>query len=307
MSYTSLIDTFLAKKSDLQKLVLIYGPTGSGKTSLSIDIAQHLGTEIISTDSRQIFRDMNIGTGKITPEQMQWVPHHMLDILEPHQQYSVWAFKKEAENIISDLHRQSKIPVLCGGTGLYIDSIIYDFAIPKIPAAPELRQQLEAEAEQYGTEYVYQKLQDIDPEYAEQVHPNNLNYVIRWIEVKMLSWKSKTASKGEKKLKYDVLFLCPWPNGQMSDIDIKSESYREWLYYRINFRVAQMFEEGLVEEVQALLSKYGRTKILTDTIGYTEIIEYLDNKISLSECIELTQQHNRNYAKRQLTWFRKYR
>ena len=316
MQYNDIIDTFLSQKSELPKLVVVYWPTASWKTSLSLDIAQYLKTEIISTDSRQIYTGMNIGTGKITPLEAGKIPHHMIDIIPPdNDSYSVWEFKTQAEQIIGQLHKKWKIPILCGWTGLYIDSIIYDFNIPKIPADPLLRKQLEAETEKHGPEYIYNKLQDIDPEYAKQVHPHNTNYVIRWIEVKTLSGKSKCDFVNKKILKYDVLFLCPSlssnpPPSSGHLPPIKEEEtkwkYREILYERINTRVQQMFDEWLVWEVEVLLKKYGKIKILTDTIGYSEVIDYLEQKIPLSECVALVQQHNRNYAKRQLTWFRKY-
>ena len=303
MDFKKTLQTFLSEKTDLPKLVVIFWPTGSGKTSLSIELAQYLETEIISTDSRQIYTEMNIGTGKISSQEMHNIPHHMIDIISPtHDSYSVGEFKVQAEEIISQIHADKKVPILCGWTGLYIDSIIYDFNIPKIPADPVLRKRLESEASEHGVEYVYQQLQSIDPEYARQVHPNNLNYVIRWIEVKILSWQSKATSVSERTLKYDVLFLTPGELGH----DIKSEPYRVWLYERINQRVQQMFDEWLVSEVEQLLQKYWKTKILTDTIGYSEVIQYIEWYMTFDECIALVQQHNRNYAKRQLTWFRKY-
>jgi len=301
-NYIMQLETFLEQKSDLKKLVVIYGPTAAGKTEMSIDIAKHLGSEIISTDSRQIFKYMNIGTGKITQQETQWVAHHMLDIINPDQRYSVWEFKKASEQIMSELYSSNKIPILCWWTGLYIDSLIYDFNIPEIPADPELRADLEAQAEKYGNEHVFHQLVDADPEYDRALHPNNVRYVIRALEVKLLTGKSKTSFKQEKKLKYDVLFLTP-----EGPADMYTQEYRDWLYDRINARVKIMFESWLLEENKMLLKKwYKKTDFGMKSIGYQEVQEYLDENISLEDAISQVQQNSRNYAKRQLTWFRKY-
>lgn len=254
MDWNKIIDDFVETKSEKQKIVVIYGPTGSGKTGMSIDIAKHLDTKIIGTDSRQIFKYLDIGTGKITEAEKQGVVHYMIDIIDPKEKYSVGEFKDQAEIHINDLGLQNRIPILCGGTGLYIDSLIYDFDIPRVPADEELRRELEAEALAFGNQQVYQKLIDIDPEYAKQLHPNNVQYVIRALEVKMLTGKSKLESRGNKTLKYDVLFLTPnIPN-------------REYLYNRINKRVGMMFDDGLIEEVKELLQKYTRDDFGMKTI-----------------------------------------
>ncbi len=289
------IDIFKNTPSEKQKIIVVYWPTACWKTSLSIKIAKYLNTEIISTDSRQIFKYLDIWTGKVTLNEMQWIPHHMIDIVEPNESYSAWVFKQESTKIISHLHNAWKIPVLAWGTGLYIDSIIYDFDIPKIPADEFLRKTLEKEAELYGKEFVYNKLVEIDSEYAKELHPNNLNYVIRAIEVKTLTWISKKDFRTEKTLTYDTLFITPYSWD------------RETLYKNINIRVKQMFDDGLVEEVKNLLEKYSKNDFWLKTIWYTEVIDYLEWKISLDECLEIVRQHNRNYAKRQLTWFRKYK
>lgn len=289
------IERFLQKKSDKPKIIVIYWPTACWKTGLSIEIAKKLNTEIISTDSRQIYKYLNIWTWKVTEDEKSWVPHHMLDIITPDKSYSVWEFKKEAEKIIAEIHSKWKIPVLAWGTGLYIDSLIFDFNIPKVPADLDLRKKLEEEANIYWKEVIYEKLKQIDGEYAKELHPNNLNYVIRAIEVKTITWKSKSEFREEKKLKYDTLLLTPfnWD--------------RESLYQKINLRVSMMFEDGLIEEVKNLLNMwYKESDIWLKTIWYEEVVSYLKWDISEEGCIELVKQHNRNYAKRQLTWFRKY-
>lgn len=294
MNWKKEIDIFIEKKSERPKIIVIYWPTASGKTGLSIEIAEYLDSQIISTDSRQIYKKMNIGTWKVTKDEMKNIPHYMLDVIYPDEKYSVWEFKKQAEEYIWKINAQNKIPILCWGTGLYIDSLIYDFDIPKIPADENLRKQLEQEAKEFWNDFVYKKLQDIDPEYAKELHPNNLQYVIRALEVKMLSGKSKKDFRKEKKLKYDVLFLTPY------------NADREFLYNRINKRVQMMFDEWLVEEVKSLREKYQDDTPGLSTIWYIEVVKYLLWEYDLSECISLVQQHNRNYAKRQLTWFRKY-
>lgn len=294
MNWEQEIESFLLKKSQKPKIIVIYWPTASGKTGLSIEVAQKINSQIISTDSKQIYTGLDIGTGKITQEETQGIIHHMIDIVSPTQKYSVWEFKREAEKHIQNILADSKIPVLCWGTGLYIDSIMYDFDIPSPPDSKQLRAELEAQAQEFWAQSVYQKLQEIDPEYAKELHPNNVQYVIRAIEVKILTGKSKRDFRGNKTSKYDVLFLTPY-NGD-----------RAYLYERINTRVGMMFDEWLVAEVEDLLKKYGPNDPGLQTIWYSEVVDHLQWNISLEACIELVQQHNRNYAKRQLTWFSKY-
>lgn len=289
------LQNFLEKGTD-KKIVVIYWPTACWKTAISIDIAKMLDTEIISTDSRQIFRLMDIWTAKITKDEMQWVKHHMIDIINPDEEYSVGQFKNESLKIMQNIWDNNKIPILCWWTWLYIDSLIYDFTIPKVPWDKILRESLENQAKQFWNEYVYEKLLKLDPVYAKTVHPNNLRYVIRAIEVAMISWSTKSESIEEKKLKYDTFFVNPY------------NWDRQKLYDRIDKRVYIMLEQGLIEEVKKLLDMwYKKTDFGMKTIWYKEIISFLDWEISLDEAISQIQQNSRNYAKRQLTWFRKYK
>lgn len=285
------LKAFLEKQSDKKKLIVIYGPTWAGKTAMSIDIAKRLGTEIISTDSRQIFCWMDIGTGKITEEEMQWVPHHMLDIIMPDVPYSVAEFKGESEKVMNRLYNEEKIPMLVGGTWLYIDSLIYNIQVGSVASNSQLRNDLEKKS----SEDLYRELQELDPDYALELHPNNRQYVMRALEVYMLTWKSKREFRSEKSLLYDVLFLTPdyWN--------------RENLYNRINTRVGQMFAQWLEREVSMLISDgYDETSFWMKSIWYSEFFPYLSWEYDLETCKTLIQQHSRNYAKRQLTWFRKY-
>jgi len=295
MFYKEKLENFLKEKKEEKKVIVIYGPTACWKTASSIDIAKKLDTEIISTDSRQIFRYMDIWTAKIKEEEKELIQHHMIDIINPDESYSVAEFFNESIKIMQDLWSKWKIPILCGWTGLYIDSLIYDFSIPKVKENKELRESLEQEAKKYGNEYVYDKLVKLDPDYAKTLHPNNLRYIIRAIEVKTMTWLAKSKFVKEKELKYDTLFINPyfWD--------------RKTLYERIDKRVFMMLDEWLVEEVKKLLKMwYKDTDFWLKTIWYKEIISYLKNEITLDEAISQIQQNSRNYAKRQITWFKRY-
>jgi len=291
----SKIDNFLEKKSKNNKIIVIYWPTACWKTSLWIDIAKYINSEIISTDSRQIFKYMDIWTWKVTKNEMSWIKHHMIDIINPNEEFSVWEFKKQSLKIIQNIHDDWKIPILVWWTWLYIDSLIYDFNIPKAPEDKLLRKDLEEKALKYWKQYVWDILNDIDPQYAKTIHYNNLNYVIRAIEVKKITWLSKLDFKQDKKLKFETLFLTPY------------DQNREKLYEKINLRIKQMFNEWLVDEVNSILDNwFTKNDFWLKTIWYSEVVDYLEWKISLIEAIDKVSQHNRNYAKRQLTWFNKY-
>ena len=253
-----------------------------------------MNSEIISTDSRQIFKELNIWTGKVTEEEKEGIIHHMIDIISPDRDYSVWEFKVEAEEKMQEIWQKWKIPILCWGTGLYIDSLIFDFKIPKVPADENLRNKLEEERQKFWNEFIWKKLQELDSKYAEELHPNNYRYVIRALEVKILTWKSKLDFREEKELKYETFFVTPY------------DEDRKKLYEKIDKRVAMMFELWLIDEVKNLLKKYKKDDFWLKTIWYKEVVDFLDWKISFEECVDLVQKYNRNYAKRQLTWFRKY-
>ena len=323
MIFDEKINNFIKNNTNKKKIIVIYWPTASWKTWLSIKVAKKINSEIISTDSRQIFKWLDIWTWKVTEEEKEWIIHHMIDIINPDKNYSVWEFKNESEKIISGIYDKWKIPILCWWTGLYIDSLIFDFNIPKVPADEKLREELEKERLEKWNEYIYNKLKEIDPNYAKELHPNNYRYIIRWIEIKMITWKSKLDFREEKKLKYDTLFITPY------DWD------REKLYSNINTRVKEMFDLWLVNEVKELLKIYNKNDFWMKTIWYKEVIDYLENfdlvkweniifwknwnklslwekvkqwlPLNLEETIELVQKNNRNYAKTQLTWFWRYK
>ncbi len=309
------LDDFLFRKSDKKKIVVIYGPTASGKTAVSVDVAKYLNSEIISTDSRQIYKYMDIWTGKITESEKQGIVHHMIDIINPDTYYSVWDYNLEANKHIDYILNSGKVAVLAGWTGLYIDSLIYDNFTSKAPRDEELRKQLEAERLEFGNEYIYKKLQELDPKYALELHPNNYMYVMRWIEVMLLTGLSKLDFVTEKKLKYDVFFInsFSWDNWEIVYDTIRQIYFlnnftsREELYKNIDKRVALMFENWLVEEFKSLLEKwYKKEDFWLNSIGYRELFDYIDWKTSLEETKSLVQKNSRNYAKRQLTWMRRY-
>ncbi|MDD2565823.1 MAG: tRNA (adenosine(37)-N6)-dimethylallyltransferase MiaA [Candidatus Gracilibacteria bacterium] len=289
------LENFLNKKTKLPKIIIIYGPTACGKTALSIDIARKLETEIIGADSRQIYKLLDIGTGKIKEEEKKGIKHHMIDFLNIDEEYSVGEYKKEAERLILEIHNKGKIPVICGGTGLYLDSIAFNFDIPEIKPDWVYREELEKIRLEKGNEFIWKMLEKIDSEYANELEINNHRYVIRGLEIFSQTGKSKKELKKKLPPKYDILFITPY------------DGDRQKLYSRINSRIEEMFSEGLLEEVNNILAKgYSKTDFGLNTIGYKEIITYLEGNITIEESKDLIKQHNRNYAKRQLTWFRKY-
>jgi tRNA dimethylallyltransferase len=287
---------FINKKTNLSKIIVIYWPTACGKTNLSIDIAKFLKTEIISTDSRQIYKYLNIWTWKITKKEMVWIKHHMINIIDINKDYSVWEYKKNVEKIINSIQKKWKIPILFWWTCLYIDSIIYNFNIPEVPPDWQYREKLEKIRIKKWNDFLWEMLNKVDPNYAKTLSSNNYRYVIRWLEVFTKTWKSKLNFWEKLEKKYDILFLTPF------------DWNREILYKKINERIEKMFDQWLINEVKKILKKwYTKNDFWLNTIWYKEVIDYINWEIDLSECKKLVAQHNRNYAKRQLTWFKKYK
>ena len=273
----------------MNKVIAIVGPTASGKTKLAIEMAQKLDTEIISADSRLVYKGFDIGTAKPTKEEQLLVKHHMIDVVEPEYDFSVADFADGASKVISELHAKNKVPIVVGGTGLYFRILLENYDMPRVEANPQLR----AELENLSNEELFEKLSNIDKISAEKIHQNNRVRVIRALEVSLTTGKPFSSIKGVKENKYDVKWVFP---------EIES---REILYNRINMRVDIMIKDGLVDETKNLLSRHGRIKNLVNTIGYQEIIEYLDGNLSIDNAIEQIKQNTRRYAKRQLTWFRR--
>ncbi|MBD3156373.1 tRNA (adenosine(37)-N6)-dimethylallyltransferase MiaA [Candidatus Peregrinibacteria bacterium] len=292
MDIDQIIKDFLEKadKSEKMPLLVILGGTASGKTSLSIDLAKRYQGEIISTDSRQIYKYMDIGTAKIKKNEMHGIAHYMIDIVEPDEQYTLADFVNKATRHIEDIGKRGKLPILVGGTGLYIRAICQNYAITRIPPNNALREKLKQELEEKGEAYLYEKLKKADPHAAKKIHPHNHRYVIRALEI-AASGKKKSYDKKESR--YEVLkFGIEWD--------------RETLYERINTRAKEQVEEGLINETKMLLQKgYDMSLPSMSSLGYPEMIRYIRKELSLEEALALLQKNTRNYAKRQLTWFRR--
>jgi len=271
------------------KVIAIVGPTASGKTQMAIDLAKQINGEVISADSRYVYKGFDIATAKPTKEEQDGIPHHLIDIVEPEYDYSVAEFSDDARKAIFDIIARGKTPIVAGGTGLYFRVLLENYDLPRVEANPELRAKLEAREK----EDLLSELKSSDPISYEKLKDSNKRRIIRALEVMTVLGIPFSESCGIKEPEFDVEWLAPKINS------------REELYERINLRVDKMVENGLIEETESLLEKHGRIKNLVDTIGYREIITYIDGKIDLEEALDKLKQHSRNYAKRQLTWFRR--
>jgi tRNA dimethylallyltransferase len=278
------------------RVLVIAGPTAVGKTDLSIKLAKELNGEIVSTDSMQIYKYMDIGSAKITKEEMCDVKHHMIDVVDPSIPFSVADYKEMAQKCIDDILSRGKLPILAGGTGLYINALTCNMNFTEAENDLEYRNELEKIAESYGNEYIHNMLKEIDPISYKEIHYNNRKRVIRALEVYKLTKKPFSSfNAGEEFYNgpYDV-------NYYVLNMD------REKLYNRINLRVDIMMERGLLDECIKLKEMgYNSSVQSMQGIGYKEIFYYLGHKISLNEAVEMIKQGSRNYAKRQLTWFRR--
>lgn len=276
------------------KIIVIVGPTAVGKTYVSVELAKKLETQIISADSMQIYKLMDIGTAKVTEKEKQGITHHMIDIIYPDESYSVSLFKQNAENIIDELHKKEKVPIIVGGSGLYVNSIIYDLDFGKVESDSEIRDYYTNYYKENGEDKLYEKLKEVDPTSSEKIHKNNVKRVIRALEVYELTGKpfsSFSTDIRKKSDKYQTILI-----GLYMD--------RKELYPRINKRVDKMVEEGLIEEIKMLLDKgYNKDLVSMQAIGYKEIVEYLEGNITLEESIDLLKKNTRRFAKRQFTWF----
>lgn len=275
----------------MNKLVVILGPTASGKTDLAIKLAQKYNGEVVSADSRQIYKGMNIGTAKPTEKEMQGIPHWMIDIKKPSQVYTVAEYKNDSIKIIKQIQKRNKLPILCGGTGLYIKTVAKNLDIPAVKANPFLRTKIEKEIQNRGLDFVFKKLIKLDPEAAYIIDPKNPRRVVRALEVTLLTKKPFSQQRKIGEPIFDVLEI---------GISLPKEKLRT----KIDARVEAMIKNGLVSEVKNLIKKYGYRQAF-DAIGYREIIEFFNNKITLEEAQENVKTNTWHFAKRQMTWFKK--
>lgn len=276
----------------MNRLIVVLGPTASGKTELSIKLAKKYNGEVVSADSRQIYRGMDIGTAKPTKKEMGTIPHWILDIKNPNEPYTVAEFKNDAIKIIRDIQKRNKLPILVGGTGLYIKAVVENLDIPRIGANPLLRQKIEKEAKKNGLDFVFQKLIKLDPEAAYIIDSKNPRRVIRALEITLLTKKPFSQQRRSGKPLFDVLKI---------GVSTAKERLKEKIYLRVD----KMIKEGLVKEVEYLVNKYGADQQAFDAIGYREIIEYINNKKPLEQVIAEMKINTWHYAKRQTTWFKK--
>lgn len=290
----NLVQSHILEAQKLSKipLISIIGPTASGKTSLSIALAKSLNTEIISADSRQVYNFMDIGTAKPSQKELTDIKHHIINVLDPDQPFSLSDFQKEAQKIIQNFYNQKLIPILIGGTGLYISSITENYLLPSAKPNTKIREKYQRLAQEKGNLAVYEILLHKNPELAKTIHPNNLRYVIKAIE-KQNTFSHKQNTNSKDNLPYHNLYIqIYWP--------------RPELYQRIELRIDKQIQAGLIDEVKFLLSKYSRDLPSLTSLGYQELANYLDGKTTQEEAIINFKKNTRNYAKRQLTWFRKF-
>ena len=281
--------------NEKHKVIVICGPTASGKTALSIELAKKINGEIVSADSMQIYKDMNIGTAKPTKEEMGEIQHYLLDFVSPEERYSVAQYKQDAKKAIKEIIEKGKTPIIVGGTGLYVDILIYEIEYNDIKLDEEYRKKLEKIVEEQGLEELYKKAVEIDPEAMKKISLNDKKRIMRVLEIYHSTGKTKTEQEKESRknpVEYDYrVFAINWD--------------REILYERINKRVDIMVDQGLIEEVKEILNKYDTFPTAMQGLGYKEVVDYLNGTYTKEEMIEKIKLETRRYAKRQLTWFRK--
>ncbi len=278
----------------MQKVLAIAGATASGKSKTAVELAKKLNGEIISMDSMQIYKHMDIGTAKVTLQEMENIPHHMIDIVEPNMPFSVSDFVKLAKDKINEITARGKLPILAGGTGLYFESLIYPFNFGGAKSDEDIKNNLYKQLEQFGAEYLHKKLMEIDPIDGAKIHPNNTKRLIRALEIYEITGNTKTNNSTNKQLLYDLdMYVLDWD--------------REILYDRIEKRVQIMFDNGLQKEIENLL-EVGITFDMQSMqgIGYKEFASYFDGKCSLDDVKNAIILNSRHYAKRQITWFKRY-
>lgn len=278
----------------MKKILIIAGPTASGKSAIAVSLAQKFDGEIISCDSMQIYRRLNVGTAKITSEETMGVKHYMIDVAEPDEEYSAWEYSRAAKAAIEEVSSRGKLPIVVGGTGLYIESLIYplNFSVNK---DDEVRSRLMRELEEYGAEALHARLAEVDPEDAAKIHPNNTKRLIRALEILELSGGVKIKEE-LKEMQYDVCLVA---------LDVE----RKTLYDRIDERVERMFKNGLIEEIRAITDGGYADKNCQSmqAIGYKELFGYLEGTRTLDEVKAEIKQNTRRYAKRQISWLKRYK
>ena len=281
--------------NELKPLVILVGPTAVGKTAASIGLAKALNGEIISGDSMQIFKGLDIGTAKITKEEMQGVPHHLIDIKEPWETFSVAEFKRLADEAIADIHDRGKMPIIVGGTGFYINSVLYEYHFGEADTDEAYRAELEQYAEAHGNEALWNILQEKDPDSAAKLHSNDTKRVIRALEVLHVTGipaSERQSTVDKQTMRYNAVYIA-------------LNMPREVLYDRINRRVDIMIQDGLEAEVRtALANGVAQDALSMTSIGYRQMIQYFNKEISFDRAVELIKRDTRHFAKRQLTWFR---
>ncbi|MBD7936638.1 MULTISPECIES: tRNA (adenosine(37)-N6)-dimethylallyltransferase MiaA [Cytobacillus] len=276
-----------------EKIIILIGPTAVGKTKTSIELAKKYNGEIISGDSMQIYKGMDIGTAKITEEETEGIRHHLIDIKEPDESFSTAAFQTIVREKITEISRRGKLPIIVGGTGLYIQSVLFDYQFSNVASDDGFRKHLEERAKVEGNICIHKELQVVDPESALKIHPNNIRRVIRALEVYHCTGKTMTEWQNTQK-----------PESVYNAAVIGLTMDRDLLYKRINQRIDIMMDKGLLAEVRGFCEKGLRNCQSMQAIGYKEFYPYFDGLISLDEAVEQLKQNSRRYAKRQLTWFR---
>lgn len=285
----------MSEPAPLIPVVAVVGPTASGKSALAVELARLLNGEIVSADSKQIYRYMSVGTAVPTEEEMAGIPHHLLQFLNPDQNFSVAEYVELAQKAILEIHARKKLPVVAGGTGLYVSSLLDNITFFDTKSDPVLRQELEQTAAEKGNQYLLDLLNTFDPQLAQKLHPNNLGRIIRGIEAYRLTGIPMSEHQKASRQKESPYRCC------IIGLNYRN---RDLLYQRIDRRVEKMMENGLLEEIKELI-RMGYSQTAAQAIGYKEFFGYLQGKSALEESVARVQQESRRYAKRQLTWFRR--
>lgn len=279
-------------------LVILTGPTAVGKTALSIKLAKKIGGEIISADSMQVYRFMDIGSAKVRKDEMQGIPHHLIDVLNPDDEFNVYTFQKMAKECLERIYQNGHIPIVAGGTGFYIQALLYDIAFEQEDENTPVRQRLEKLSVEKGNTYLHNMLREVDPLSAEDIHENNVKRVIRALEFYELNKTPISRHNREQREREAPYHFCYF---------VLNDD-REKLYERIDRRVDRMLEDGLLDEVKRLREMgYHKDMVSMQGLGYKELLAYLDGEISLEDAVYLIKRDSRHFAKRQLTWFRRER